>query len=158
MDPVDSSLIISLTEKYSAKNYKPLDVVLSKGEGVWVYDLEGGKYLDMLSCYSALNHGHRHPKLIAALIEQAGKITLTSRAFHNAEMGPGLKDLCEYTGMEIALPMNTGVEAVETAIKAARKWAYKVKGTPDGNAEIIVCANNFHGRTVTVVSFSTEPL
>ena len=148
--------IIHEAEKYSANNYHPLDVVLTKGEGVWVWDIEGNKYLDMLSAYSALNQGHRHPKVIKALIEQAGKITLTSRAFHNEQMGKFLKKLCEVTKMEVALPMNTGAEAVETAIKAARKWGYKIKGVPENKAEIIVCENNFHGRTTTIVSCSTE--
>lgn len=148
--------MIELAETYSANNYHPLDVVIEKAEGVWVWDADGEKYLDCLSAYSALNQGHRHPAIIAALIEQAGKITLTSRAFHNAEMGPFLQELCELTQMEMALPMNTGSEAVETAIKAARKWGYKVKGVAPGQAEIIVCNGNFHGRTTTIVGFSSE--
>lgn len=141
---------------YSAKNYHPLPVVLEKGEGVWVWDVDGNKYLDMLSAYSALNQGHRHPKILAALIEQASKITLTSRAFHNDKMGPFLKKLCELSGFEKALPMNTGAEAVETALKAVRKWGYEVKGVPEDKAEILVCQDNFHGRTISVISFSTE--
>ncbi len=149
--------IIQETEKYSANNYHPLPVVLVKGEGVWVWDTEGRKYLDMLSAYSALNQGHRHPAIINALIEQAGKITLTSRAFHNEMMGELLRKLCELAGMDKALPMNSGAEAVETAIKAARKWGYKVKSVPEDKARIIVCADNFHGRTTTIVGFSTEP-
>ncbi|MCD6130984.1 MAG: ornithine--oxo-acid transaminase [Candidatus Hydrothermae bacterium] len=132
-------------------------VVLSKGEGVWVWDVEGNKYLDMLSAYSAVNQGHRHPKIIKALIDQAQKITLTSRAFHNDKMGPFLHKLCGVAGYDKALPMNTGAEAVETAIKAARKWGYLKKGVEENKAEIIVCENNFHGRTTTIISFSTEP-
>lgn len=146
---------IKLVDKVSAHNYKPLPVVLSKGEGIWVEDLEGNKYLDMLSAYSSLNQGHRHPKIIQALKEQADKITITSRAFHNDRMGEFLKKLCEFSGFEKALPMNTGAEAVETAIKAVRKWAYLKKGISDG--EIIACTDNFHGRTTTVISFSSEP-
>lgn len=144
-------------ETYSAHNYKPLPVVIERGEGCWVWDADGRKYLDMLSAYSALNQGHRHPKIIAALREQAERVTLTSRAFHNDQMGPFLRELCERTGYEQALPMNTGAEAVETAIKAARKWGYQKRGLPDGKAEIVVCENNFHGRTTTIVGFSTEP-
>jgi len=144
-------------EKFSAHNYHPLPVVLSKGEGVWVWDVEGNKYLDMLSAYSAVNQGHRHPKIIKALIDQAQKITLTSRAFHNDKMGPFLHKLCEVAGYDKALPMNTGAEAVETAIKAARKWGHLKKGVEENKAEIIVCENNFHGRTTTIISFSTEP-
>jgi len=155
---MDSAALMELAETYGAHNYKPLPVVIDRAEGVYVFDREGKRYMDFLSCYSALSHGHRHPKVIAAAIEQMGKVTLTSRAFHNAEMGPMLKELCEYTGMEMALPMNTGAEAVETALKAVRKWAYLKKGIPRYEAEIITCANNFHGRTVSVVSFSTEPL
>ncbi|MDP2479199.1 MAG: ornithine--oxo-acid transaminase [Candidatus Palauibacterales bacterium] len=143
-------------EHWSAHNYKPLPVVLSKGEGCFVWDVDGNRYLDMLSAYSALNQGHRHPAILEALHEQAGRITLTSRAFHNDRMGPFLHALCEATGFEKALPMNTGAEAVETALKAARKWGYTVKGVPDGRAEIIACENNFHGRTTTIVGFSTE--
>lgn len=143
-------------ERYSANNYHPLPIVIAKGEGVWVYDVEGKKYLDMLSAYSSLNQGHRHPKIIAALLEQVAKITLTSRAFHNETMGSFLKTLCQMAGFEKALPMNTGAEAVETALKAARKWGLIKKGVPENQGEIIVCDNNFHGRTVTIVGFSTE--
>jgi ornithine--oxo-acid transaminase len=143
-------------EHYSANNYHPLPIVIEKGEGVWVHDVEGKKYLDMLSAYSALNQGHRHPKIMGALMEQASKVTLTSRAFHNETMGPFLKKLCQMAGFEKALPMNTGAEAVETALKAARKWGLVKKGVPENQGEIIVCDNNFHGRTVTIVSFSTE--
>ncbi|MGB9823787.1 MAG: ornithine--oxo-acid transaminase [Candidatus Hydrothermia bacterium] len=148
---------IKEVEQYSAHNYHPLPVVLERGERVWVWDVEGNKYLDCLSAYSAVNQGHRHPKIINALIEQAQRITLTSRAFHNDKMGPFLKKLCEIAGFDKALPMNTGAEAVETAIKAARKWGYLKKKVEDGKAEIIACENNFHGRTTTIISFSTEP-
>lgn len=144
-------------DRWSAHNYGPLPVVLERGEGVWVWDVEGRKYLDMLAAYSAVNQVHRHPRIIAALEEQAGRLTLTSRAFHNDRMGPFLRQLCEATGFDRALPMNTGAEAVETALKAARKWGYEVKGVPEDRAEIIVCANNFHGRTTTIVGFSSEP-
>ena len=143
-------------ERYSANNYHPLPIVIEKGEGVWVTDVEGKKYLDMLSAYSALNQGHRHPKIIGALMDQAQKVTLTSRAFHNETMGSFLKTLCQMSGFDKALPMNTGAEAVETALKAARKWGLVKKGVPENQGEIIVCENNFHGRTVTIVSFSTE--
>lgn len=142
--------------RYSADNYKPLPVVLERGEGVWVHDVEGRKYLDMLAAYSALNQGHRHPRILEAAREQMDRLTLTSRAFHNDRMGPFLRRLCEVTGFEKALPMNTGAEAVETAIKMVRKWGYQVKGVPEGEAEIIVCSNNFHGRTTTIVGFSSE--
>jgi ornithine--oxo-acid transaminase len=150
--------LMDLANRYGARNYAPLPVVLERGEGVYVYDTEGREYIDFLSCYSALSHGHRHPRIVAAMQQQLEKITLTSRAFHNAEMGPFLSELCQYAGMSMALPMNTGVEAVETAIKAARKWAYAVKGVPRHEADIIVCADNFHGRTVTAISCSTETL
>ncbi|MFQ5690439.1 MAG: ornithine--oxo-acid transaminase [Gemmatimonadota bacterium] len=149
--------LIREAERWSARNYGPLPVVIERGEGCWVWDAEDRKYLDMLSAYSALNQGHRHPRVIAALTEQAGKLTLTSRAFHNDQMGPFLRELCEATGFERALPMNTGAEAVETAIKAARKWGYTKKAVPEGRAEIIACENNFHGRTTTIVGFSSEP-
>jgi ornithine--oxo-acid transaminase len=145
-------------EKVSAHNYHPLPVVLTRAEGCWVWDVEGKKYLDMLSAYSAVNQGHRHPKIVKALKDQADRITLTSRAFHNDQMGPFLARLCEIAGYDKALPMNTGAEAVETAIKAARRWGYLKKKIPGNAAEIIVCENNFHGRTTTVISFSTEPL
>jgi ornithine--oxo-acid transaminase len=143
-------------DQYSAHNYHPLPVVIERGEGVWVWDVDGNRYLDMLSAYSALNQGHRHPAIIGAAKAQLDSLTLTSRAFHNDQMGPFLKRLCESTGFERALPMNTGAEAVETAIKMVRKWGYKVKGVAEGQAEIIVCENNFHGRTTTIVGFSTE--
>ncbi len=148
--------IIQETEKYGANNYHPLSVVLVKGEGVWVWDADGRKYMDMLAAYSALNQGHRHPAIIRAMEEQANKITLTSRAFNNDRMGSFLKRLCEIAGFKKALPMNTGAEAVETAIKAARKWGYMVKKVQKDKAEIIVLENNFHGRTTTIVGFSTE--
>lgn len=150
--------IITITEKYGAHNYHPLPVVLDKGDGVWVYDVEGKKYFDFLSAYSAVNQGHRHPKIINALKEQADKLTLTSRAFYSQKLGPFLKKLCDYTGFEMALPMNTGAEAVETAIKMARRWGHQKKGIKDGEQEIIVCEENFHGRTSTIVSFSTDPI
>jgi ornithine--oxo-acid transaminase len=145
---------IRLVDEFSAVNYKPLPVVLCEGEGIWVTDAEGKRYIDMLASYSSLNQGHRHPKIIAALKEQADKITITSRAFHNDQMGSMLKKLCDMSGFKKALPMNTGAEAVETAVKAARKWAYKTRGITEG--EIICCDGNFHGRTVTIVSFSSE--
>jgi ornithine--oxo-acid transaminase len=144
-------------ERYSANNYRPLDVVIDRAEGVWVWDVDGRRYLDMLSAYSALNQGHRHPAIVRAAVEQLGRVTLTSRAFHNDQMGPFLQELCEATGFERALPMNTGAEAVETAIKLVRKWGYEVKGVARDRAEIIVCENNFHGRTTTIVGFSSEP-
>ncbi|HOX41992.1 MAG TPA: ornithine--oxo-acid transaminase [Myxococcota bacterium] len=152
----NSREIIEITEKYSAHNYHPLPVVISRAEGAYVWDCEGKKYLDFLSAYSAVNQGHRHPKIIQALVEQAGRVTLTSRAFHNDQLGPFLKELCALAGFPKALPMNTGAEAVETALKLARKWGYKVKGVPDGQAEIICCGENFHGRTISIVSFSTD--
>jgi ornithine--oxo-acid transaminase len=149
---------LQVAEQYSAHNYKPLPVVLSRGEGVYVWDVEGRRYLDMLSAYSALNQGHRHPRIVAALLAQAERLTLTSRAFHNDVMGPFLRRLCELTGFEQALPMNTGAEAVETALKAARKWGARVKGVADGSQEIIVFDGNFHGRTTTIISFSSDEL
>ena len=149
---------IQLEEKYGAHNYHPLDVVIARAEGVWVYDVEGRKYLDCLSAYSALNQGHVHPKIKAALIEQLDKVTLTSRAFRNDQLPLFYKELSELSGYELSLPMNSGAEAVETALKIARKWGSKVKGIPRGKAEIITCAGNFHGRTITEISFSTEPL
>jgi ornithine--oxo-acid transaminase len=147
---------IELENEYGAHNYHPLDVVIERGEGVWVYDTEGRRYLDCLAAYSALNQGHCHPKILATLMEQAAKVTLTSRAFRNDQLGPLYKELHDLTGFEMALLMNSGAEAVETAVKTARKWGYKVKGIPEGKAEIIVCGNNFHGRTVTVISFSSD--
>jgi ornithine--oxo-acid transaminase len=147
---------IELEEAYGAHNYHPLDVVIERAEGVWVYDVDGKRYLDCLASYSAVNQGHCHPKILATLIDQASKVTLTSRAFRNDQLPLLYKELQELTGFEMALPMNSGAEAVETAIKAARKWGYKIKGIPEGKAEIIVCANNFHGRTTTIVGFSTD--
>jgi len=147
---------IELENLYGAHNYHPLDVVIERAEGVWVYDVEGNRYLDCLASYSAVNQGHCHPAILEALLEQAHKVTLTSRAFRNDQLPLLLQDLHKLTGFDMALPMNSGAEAVETAIKTARKWGYKVKGIPEGQAEIIVCAGNFHGRTVTVVSFSTD--
>jgi ornithine--oxo-acid transaminase len=142
---------------YGAKNYKPLDVVLTRGEGVHVWDVDGRRYLDCLSAYSAVNQGHCHPKILAAMVEQAGRLTLTSRAFRNDQLAPFYEELCALTRSHKVLPMNSGAEAVETAIKVARKWGHEVKGVPDGQAEIIVCAENFHGRTVAIVGFSTDP-
>jgi ornithine--oxo-acid transaminase len=149
---------ISLEERYGAHNYHPLDVVIERAEGVWVYDVDGKKYLDCLSAYSAVNQGHVHPKILEALLEQAKKVTLTSRAFRNDQLPLFYQELSEMTGYEMSLPMNSGAEAVETAVKLARKWAYLVKKVPRHQAEIIVAAGNFHGRTVTAISFSTEPL
>lgn len=148
--------ILELTEKHSARNYKPLPVVLSHGEGVWVSDPEGNRYMDMLSAYSAMNFGHRHPRIVKALKEQADKMAVTSRAFHNDQLGDFCHKLAVLTGKEMVLPMNTGAEAVETAIKAVRRWAYRKKGIPANQAEIIACKGNFHGRTVTIVSFSSD--
>jgi len=148
--------IIEQTDRRSAHNYNPLPLVLEKGDGIWVWDTDGKKYLDCLSAYSAVNQGHRHPKIINAMIEQAQKITLTSRAFHNDRMGPFLQKLCQMARMDRALPMNTGAEAVETAIKAVRKWGYEVKGVEDDKADIIVVRDNFHGRTIATVSMSSE--
>ncbi len=155
---MDSRDFILLEELYGAHNYHPLDVVLTKGKGIWVWDVEGRKYLDFLSGYSAVNQGHCHPRILKALQNQARRLTLTSRAFRNDQWPLLAKELCDLTGYEMVLPMNSGAESVETAIKAARKWAYQVKGIPENRAEIIACANNFHGRTVTIISFSTEPL
>jgi ornithine--oxo-acid transaminase len=147
---------VGLEEKYGAHNYHPLDVVIERAEGVWVYDVDGKKYLDCLASYSAVNQGHCHPEILKAMLEQAHKVTLTSRAFRNEQLPLLYEQLHEMTGFDMALPMNSGAEAVETAIKTARKWGYKVKGIPEGKAEIIVCSNNFHGRTVTIVSFSSD--
>ncbi|HIJ41393.1 MAG TPA: ornithine--oxo-acid transaminase [Deltaproteobacteria bacterium] len=147
---------IELEETYGAHNYKPLDVVLSRGKGVWVWDVDGKKYLDCLAAYSAVNQGHCHPKILDAMREQAEKMTITSRAFRNDQLGLLYKELCELTNSHKVLPMNSGAEAVETIIKAVRKWGYTVKGVPRDKAEIIVCQNNFHGRTITLVGFSTE--
>jgi len=156
MEEMNTTQFVELENQYGAHNYHPLDVVIERAEGVWVYDVEGKKYLDCLAAYSAVNQGHCHPKILRTLKEQAEKVTLTSRAFRNDQLGLLYKELHDLTGFDMALPMNSGAEAVETAIKTARKWGYKVKGIPDGKAEIIVCANNFHGRTVSIVSFSTD--
>lgn len=149
---------IEIEDQYGAHNYHPLDIIISRGEGVWVYDIDGNRYLDCLSAYSALNQGHVHPKILSALLDQAKRLTLTSRAFRNDQLPLFYKELSELTGFEMALPMNSGAEAVETALKLARKWAYQVKGIPRYHAEIVTCQNNFHGRTISVISFSTEPL
>ena len=154
---MNSQHFIELDETYSAHNYHPLDVVIERGDGVWVYDVDGNKYLDCLSAYSAVNQGHCHPAITAAAQSQMERITLTSRAFRNDQMGPFLKELCQMTGYEMALPMNTGAEAVETAIKAARKWGYQEKKVAENQAEIIVCEGNFAGRTTTIISFTSEP-
>lgn len=149
--------IIEQTEKFGANNYHPLPIVITEAEGVWVKDPEGNKFMDMLSAYSAVNQGHRHPKIIQALKDQADRVTLTSRAFHNDKLAPWYQMICDISGKEMALPMNTGAEAVETAFKAARRWAYDVKGVADNQAEIIACDGNFHGRTMTAVSLSSDP-
>lgn len=148
--------LIEFEEQYGATNYKPLNVVLERGQGIWVWDVDGNKYIDFLSAYSAVNQGHCHPRIAAVMKEQIDKLTLTSRAFRNDQLGLFYQELCELTNSTMVLPMNSGAEAVESAIKAARKWGYYEKGVPMGQAEIIVCANNFHGRTVTIVGFSTE--
>lgn len=153
---MNSQDYIKLDDKYAAHTYNPIDVVVEKGDGVWVYDVEGKRYLDCLSAYSAVNQGHCNPRIMAAAMEQMERVTLTSRAFYNDQMGPFLKQLCELTGYEMAVPMNTGAEAVETAIKIARKWGYQVKQVPDNQAEIIACEGNFAGRTTTIISFSSE--
>ncbi|MET3683403.1 ornithine--oxo-acid transaminase [Alkalibacillus flavidus] len=151
-----SEEIIQQTDHFGANNYKPLPIVVSKAEGIWVEDPEGNRYLDMLSAYSAVNQGHRHPKIIQALKDQADRVTLTSRAFHNDQLGPWYEKICKLTNKDMALPMNTGAEAVETAIKAMRRWAYDVKGVEEDKAEIIACVGNFHGRTMSAVSLSSE--
>jgi ornithine--oxo-acid transaminase len=156
MDRSKTQDFVGLEEKYGAHNYHPLDVVIERAEGCWVYDVDGKKYLDCLAAYSAVNQGHCHPKIMRAAIDQIHKVTLTSRAFRNEQLPLLYEQLHNMTGFDMALPMNSGAEAVETAVKTARKWGYKIKGIPEGKAEIIVCANNFHGRTVTVVSFSTD--
>lgn len=152
-----SSNLIATEQRLGANNYKPLDVVLTRGQGVHVWDTDGKRYLDCLSAYSAVNQGHCHPKILAAMVEQAGRLTLTSRAFRNDQLAYLYEELAALTGSHKILPMNSGAEAVETAIKAVRKWGYEVKGVPEGKAEIIVCANNFHGRTLSIISFSTDP-
>jgi len=152
----DAANFIRLEEQYGANNYHPLDIVIRRGRGVWVWDTEGNKYLDFLAAYSAVNQGHAHPRLCQVLKEQAERVTLTSRAFYTDQLGPLYKKVHDLTGYAKMLPMNTGAEAVETAIKVARKWGYKVKGVPDGQAEILVFEGNFHGRTTTIVGFSSE--
>ncbi len=147
---------IGLEEEFGAHNYHPLDVIVERAQGAWVWDVDGKKYLDCLAAYSAVNQGHCHPRILAAFVEQAKRVTLTSRAFRNDQLPLLYKDLHDLTGMDMALPMNSGAEAVETALKAARKWGHTVKGIPDGRAEIIACANNFHGRTIAIISFSTD--
>ena len=154
---MDQKYFIDLEDTYGAHNYKPLDVVLNRGQGVWVWDVDGNKYMDCLSAYSAVNQGHCHPKILQALTEQAQKLTLTSRAFRNDQLGLLYKELCELTNSHKVLPMNSGAEAVETVIKAVRKWGYQVKGVQADRAEVIGCENNFHGRTITIVGFSTDP-
>jgi ornithine--oxo-acid transaminase len=153
---MNTDYFITLEEEFGAKNYHPLDVVLARGKGIWVWDVEGNKYLDFLSAYSAVNQGHCHPRIVQTMIEQAQRLTLVSRAFRNDQLGPFYKEVCELTNSHMVLPMNSGAEAVESVIKAVRKWGYKVKGVPRGHAEIIVCKNNFHGRTITIVGFSSE--
>jgi len=148
---------LDIEYRLGAHNYKPLEVVLAKGQGIWVWDTDGKRYLDCLSAYSAVNQGHCHPRIKDALVAQAGRLTLTSRAFHNDQLALLYQDLCRLTRSHKVLPMNSGAEAVESAIKAVRKWGYQVKGVPDGQAEIVVCANNFHGRTIAIVGFSTDP-
>ncbi|RXT49777.1 ornithine--oxo-acid transaminase [Bradyrhizobium betae] len=156
---MSSSVIdfLATEARFGAHNYAPIGVVLSRGEGVWVWDTEDNRYLDCLSAYSAVNQGHCHPRILAAMMEQARRLTLTSRAFHNDQLAPFYEEIAALTGSHKVLPMNSGAEAVESAIKSVRKWGYEVKGVPDGQAEIIVCADNFHGRTLGVVGFSTDP-
>ena len=156
MGKLSSGELIKINDEFGAHNYHPLPVVIERGKGVWVWDVEGKKYMDMLSAYSALNQGHNHPRIVKAAQRQLTRLTLTSRAFHNDKLPLFLKKVCEVTGMDMALPMNTGAEAVETAIKAARKWAYTVRGMEKYKGEIIVAENNFHGRTITIISFSSE--
>ncbi len=158
MEQLTSKDLISMEDKHGAHNYHPLEVVLKRGEGVHVWDVEGKQYYDFLSAYSAVNQGHCHPKIVGAMIDQAKRLTLTSRAFYNDSLGPYEKFVTEYFGFDKVLPMNTGAEAVETAIKLCRKWAYEKKGIPQDSAKIIVCENNFHGRTTTIVSFSNDPV
>lgn len=153
---MDTQHFINLENRYGAQNYKPLDVVLNRGEGIWVWDVEGKKYLDFLSSYSAVNQGHCHPKIMKTMIEQAQKLCLTSRAFRNDQLGLFYEDICNLTNSHMVLPMNSGAEAVETVIKAVRKWGYNLKSVPQNQAEIIVCENNFHGRTIAIIGFSSE--
>jgi len=155
---MDTNDYIVMEDLYGAHNYHPLDVVISKAKGIWVWDVDGNKYLDFLSAYSSVNQGHCHPRIVKALVNQARELTIISRAFRNDQWALLAKELCELTGYEMVLPMNSGAEAVETAIKIVRKWAYQIKGIPQDQAEIIVCSNNFHGRTITIISFATEPL
>jgi ornithine--oxo-acid transaminase len=155
--PVTATDFLAVEAEYGAKNYKPLDVILTRGEGAYVWDIEGRRYLDCLSAYSAVNQGHCHPKIREAMIRQASRLTLTSRAFRNDQLAPFYEELCALTHSHKALPMNSGAEAVESALKVVRKWGYEVKGVPDGAAEIIVCGDNFHGRTLAIVGFSTDP-
>jgi len=155
--PATHTDFLAVEAEYGAKNYKPLDVILTRGEGAYVWDIEGRRYLDCLSAYSAVNQGHCHPKIREAMIRQASRLTLTSRAFRNDQLAPFYEELCALTRSHKALPMNSGAEAVESALKVVRKWGYEVKGVPDGAAEIIVCADNFHGRTLAIVGFSTDP-
>src|SRR5579862_1659070 len=152
----DTAALIDLESRYGARNYKPLDVVLTRGEGVYVWDVEGRRYLDCLSAYSAVNQGHCHPRILRALIDQSSRLTLTSRAFRNDQLGLLYEELCSLTRSHKVLLMNSGAEAVESALKLARKWGYSAKGVAEEKAEIIVCANNFHGRTITIVGFSTD--
>ena len=152
-----ASAMIETERQYGANNYAPLPVVMAHGEGVWLWDEHGRRYLDMLSAYSAVSHGHAHPRIVRVLIAQAQRLAMTSRACHNDQLPQLLKRLAELTGLDRALPVNTGLEAVETGLKAARKWGYRVKGIPDGKAELIVCENNFHGRSITIVGFSSDP-
>lgn len=156
--PVMATDYLALEAEYGARNYKPLDVVLTRGEGVYVWDVDGRRYLDGLSAYSAVNQGHCHPKILKAMVDQASRLTLTSRAFRNDQLGLFYEEVCKLTGSHAVLPMNTGVEAVESAIKVSRKWGYEVKGVQPNQAEVIVCSDNFHGRTISVVGFSTDPV
>jgi len=153
---MDTQYYIDLENRLGAHNYKPLDVVLQRGEGIWVWDVEENKYMDFLSAYSAINQGHSHPKIMQAMMEQLQRLSLTSRAFRNDQLGLFYKEICELTNTHKVLPMNSGAEAVETVIKAVRKWGYKIKGVPHDHAEIIVCENNFHGRTISIIGFSTD--
>jgi ornithine--oxo-acid transaminase len=155
---MDSKDLIVLEDLYGAHNYHPLDVVINRAKGIWMWDVEGKKYLDFLSAYSAVNHGHCHPRIVKVVQKQAKLLTLTSRAFRNDQWPLLAKELCDLTGYTMVLPMNSGAEAVETAVKLARKWGYQKKGIPQDKAEVIACTNNFHGRTITIISFSTEPL
>src|SRR5947199_1930104 len=156
LEKTHSQELIELEEQFGAHNYHPLNVVIERAEGAWVYAIDGTRYMACLAAYSAVNQGHCHPRILHAMMRQACKLTLTSRAFRNDQLPLLYDELHELTGFDMALPMNSGAEAVETAVKTARKWGYKIKGIPDGKAEVIVCANNFHGRTITVVSFSTD--